>query len=51
MDFGLDTIVYIVLGLIFVVAQAARKKKAAERIKSPNDETYEEETERPPPSV
>ncbi len=27
MDIGIDTIIYIVLGLIFVVAQATRKKK------------------------
>lgn len=28
MDFGIDTIVYIILGLVFFVAQAGKKKKA-----------------------
>lgn len=28
MDFGIDTIIYIILGLVFLVAQVSRKKKA-----------------------
>lgn len=28
MDFGIDTVIYIVLGIVFLVAQANRKKKA-----------------------
>lgn len=28
MDFGIDTLIYIIIGVIFVLAQAARKRKA-----------------------
>lgn len=38
MDFGIDTIVYIILGIVFLVAQASKKKKTSnQRVISSQD--------------
>jgi len=54
MDIGIDTIVYIVLGLVFVLAQATRKKKAAQQAQVKDNEEFEEfeeEVDTPQPSL
>lgn len=39
MDFGIDTIIYIILGLVFLVAQVSKKKKAqAQKILNDTEE-------------
>jgi hypothetical protein len=43
MDFGIDTLVYIILGAIFVWAQASRKRKTAKVI--PHEESPVEKEE------
>lgn len=47
MDFGIDTIVYILLGIIFVVAQATRKKKQ-QSAGDPASQTGSDPDDKPP---
>lgn len=42
MDIGIDTIIYIALGLIFVLAQVSRKKRAAKQAQSQEVESVPE---------
>ncbi|MCD6345870.1 MAG: hypothetical protein J7L96_00475 [Bacteroidales bacterium] len=51
MQAGLDTVIYIVLGLFFVLAQVAKKKKAAEKIVSTDSEDHNVEANRSPTSL
>ncbi|MEA1878326.1 MAG: hypothetical protein U9N86_15895 [Bacteroidota bacterium] len=49
MDFGIDTIVYIILGLVFLVAQANKKKKAqAQKISAEIEEDGDDDGGSPP---
>lgn len=49
MDFGIDTIVYIILGLVFLVAQANKKKKAqAQKISTDIEEDGDDDGGSPP---
>lgn len=51
MDFGIDTIIYIILGIVFLVAQASKKKKAqTQRVTPSEEEEYSEEVA-PPSSL
>lgn len=49
MDIGFETIIYIVLGLVFVFAQIAKSKKKAAAAQVAEDE-YDEEGESPSPT-
>jgi len=49
MDFGIDTIIYIILGLVFLVAQVSKKKKAqAKRVSANNEEDGNDDGGSPP---
>jgi len=51
MDFGVDTIVYIILGIVFLVAQASKKKKAQAKRVSANSEEDGNDDGGSPPSL
>lgn len=44
MDFGIDTVIYIILGLVFLVAQASKRKKAqAQKILNDTEEDSDDD--------
>ena len=51
MDFGVDTIVYIILGLVFLVAQASKKKRSAMAKNLSDNEDVDSDDEVPPHSL
>ena len=51
MDIGFDTIIYIILGLVFVVSQVAKKKKKAAQAQLSENEDDDAEQMPPQPSV
>ena len=50
MDIGFETIIYIVLGLVFVLAQIAKKKKKAAQAQVADNEEFDESEVQPAPS-
>lgn len=51
MDIGLETIVYLVLGLVFLVVQAGKKKKKTAPVAREADGEIDSDENRPPPSL
>ena len=51
MDIGFETIIYIVLGLVFVLAQVAKQKKKAAMTQTADSEDVEVDEQKPPTSL
>ncbi len=51
MDFGIDTIIYIILGLVFFVAQASKKKKVQAQRDALNSDGANDNEDASPPNL